>query len=113
MNFRNPNDICGVGMGKPLLRFIMKLVPGLLTKLLFSLALSANISMLASESADSILIEVERVFESFDTPRPIQLLPAPGDSARNFLVLQEGKVLLTPAKGDDSPFETIMDITKF
>ena len=99
-------------MGKPLLNYFMKPISGLLPKLLFSFALSANISMLASESADSIRVEVERVFESFDTPRPIQLLPAPGDSGRNFLVLQEGKVLLTPAKGNDSSFDTIMDITK-
>ena len=81
----------------------MKPISDLLPKFLISLFLSSSISILASESADPIRVKVERVFESFDTPRPIQLLPAPGDSGRNFLVLQGGKVLLVTAKGEVRP----------
>ena len=109
-NFRSPNDICGVGMVnlcliyyKTNIRFVTEAS---------HLTLSSSISILASESAGPIRVKVERVFESFDTPRPIQLLPAPGDSGRNFLVLQGGKVLLVTAKGDSSSFETIMDISQ-
>ena len=55
--------------------------------------------------------QVEQVFKSVDTPRPIQITATPDKSGRLFLVLQEGKVLLLGKERGNSSSDVILDLT--
>ena len=62
-------------------------------------------------SQETLEFQVEQVFETVETPRPIQITTTPDKSGRLFLVLQEGKVLLLGDKRGNSLSHIILDLT--
>ena len=69
-----------------------------------------NLQCLAA-SHQALAFQVEQVFESVETPRPIQITATPDKSGRLFLVLQEGKVLLFGNEKGNSSSDVILDLT--
>ncbi|MEC7801493.1 MAG: PQQ-dependent sugar dehydrogenase [Verrucomicrobiota bacterium] len=62
-------------------------------------------------SNQALAFQVEQVFKSVDTPRPIQITATPDKSGRLFLVLQEGKVHLLGNEKGNSSSDVILDLT--
>tara|TARA_X000000950_G_C13916606_1_gene661332 strand:- start:1018 stop:2247 length:1230 start_codon:yes stop_codon:yes gene_type:complete len=75
-----------------------------------SIVLQLGSTFLHAAESESLSIEMIRVFDQVETPKPISLVTIPDDSGRSLLVLQGGRVILLSSgfeKGETSTFLNI------
>ena len=66
---------------------------------------------LQAAKPERLSIEIRKVFDQFDTPKPISLVTVPDGSGRSLLVLQGGRVLLISSEFEKGEISTFLEIS--
>ena len=87
---------------------------GLIPKVLFvSFSCFSLLSKIPLQAVkpERLSIEIRKVFDQLDTPKPISLVIVPDGSGRSLLVLQGGRVLLISSEFEKGEISTFLEIS--
>ncbi|MEC8866722.1 MAG: PQQ-dependent sugar dehydrogenase, partial [Verrucomicrobiota bacterium] len=86
------------------------LIPKVLIVSFSCLSLLSKIPLQAVKP-ERLSIEIRKVFDQLDTPKPISLVTVPDGSGRSLLVLQGGRVLLISSEFEKGEISTFLEIS--
>ncbi len=90
----------------------MHLTPTRLAPIVCALVAISPLSTAGTASAESLKLQPKQVFESLGKLNlPAAVVEAPDGSGRQFLVQQEGKIVILPADQSSGDMETFLDIS--